>query len=92
MEVLKEGRTPLHLAALKDRRGGGAILCKAGADVDARDNNDLTSLHKAAVSGHSGMVQDLIKHGAAVNAHLRVRDCVGRNLKRLASTLGEVCK
>ena len=70
---MQEGRTPLHLAAIKDRRVLAAILYKGGAEVDSRDNNDMTPLQKAAVCGHADMVEDLIKHGAHVNYSLRVR-------------------
>ena len=67
----------MHLAAIKDRRVLAAILYKAGAEVDSRDNNDMTPLQKAAVCGHAGMVEDLIKHGAHVNYSLRVSNVSG---------------
>ena len=44
------------------------LLIEGGADVNAKDKDDSTSLHWAAAWGHTGIVALLIAHGADVNA------------------------
>jgi ankyrin repeat protein len=43
-------------------------LLAAGAEVDARDGEDLTALHWAAMRGNRVLVETLLASGAAVNA------------------------
>ena len=43
-------------------------LLKAGADVDAKDNNGRTALMYASASGYEGIVKILIENKADVNA------------------------
>lgn len=43
-------------------------LIDAGADINARDKNDLTPLHIAALKGHDELAEVLIQAGADVNA------------------------
>ena len=43
-------------------------LIKAGADVNARDDDNSTPLHSAALRGTPKIVEVLIKNGALVNA------------------------
>ncbi|MDA8085716.1 MAG: ankyrin repeat domain-containing protein, partial [Nitrospiraceae bacterium] len=44
------------------------VLIKQGADVNAKNNNGYTPLHRAAEFGHKDVAQTLIAHGADVNA------------------------
>src|SRR3990172_3577318 len=44
------------------------ILLDHGADIEARDNNDFTSLHYAAFNGHQVTVALLLERGANIEA------------------------
>ena len=44
------------------------LLVSEGADIDAKDNNSLTSLQDAALNGHEAVVQLLVKEGANIKA------------------------
>src|SRR3989337_1282379 len=44
------------------------ILLDHGADIEARDNNDFTSLHYAVSRGHQATVAFLLDHGANIEA------------------------
>jgi ankyrin repeat protein len=79
----KEGQTPLHLASQMNSSDIIGSLLKMGADVDARDNNDMTPLLSAleAFGGNDAAVQLLLVHGADV----RVRNKEGRTPLHSAS-------
>ncbi|MBC6403341.1 MAG: ankyrin repeat domain-containing protein [Hyphomonadaceae bacterium] len=66
--------TPLHFAALGGNAETVAALVKAGAKVNARDENGYAPLHLAAVNGHAETVTALAKAGAEVNARERYGD------------------
>ena len=73
-----DGSTPLHCAAWKGHREVIALLLKAGADVNAHNNNDhwgTTALHAAAHANQAAIAQLLLDHGADVNA----KDLSGEN-------------
>lgn len=55
----KNGRTPLHRVYCKDAYGIAKILLDNGADVDARDNDGCTFLHRRAYGGGGGRNEDL---------------------------------
>ncbi|MGQ0582466.1 MAG: ankyrin repeat domain-containing protein [Reyranella sp.] len=58
-------KTPLHFAALRDRRAVAEYLLGKGANIDAHDKASATPLYEAAaVGGHAGMVEFLISRGA----------------------------
>lgn len=66
-----DGSTPLHCAAWKGQQEVVALLIKAGADVNAHNNNDhwgTTPLHAAAHANQAAIAQLLIDHGADLNA------------------------
>jgi ankyrin repeat protein len=70
----KDGSTPLHCATWKGQQEVVALLIKAGADVNARNNNDhwgTTPMHAAAHANQAAIAQLLIDHGADLNAHDR---------------------
>jgi ankyrin repeat protein len=64
----KEGRTPLHLAVLRQREDVARLLIAYGADVNAKDLFGETPLHNAAENDSLNLVTLLISHGADVNA------------------------
>ncbi|KAL7304472.1 hypothetical protein TKK_0003266 [Trichogramma kaykai] len=64
----RDGRTPLHHAALK----GYATICetllaRGKADVDRCDNEGKSALILAAEAGHASVVKVLLKRNACVN-------------------------
>jgi ankyrin repeat protein len=61
-------RTGLHIAAINGNLQIAAILIKAGARIDARDNLGDTPLLYAAEHGHLEMAKLLIDVGAQVDA------------------------
>ena len=65
-----EGRTPLHLAALKGDIGTVKVLISAGADIHALNEEGATPLHLAAKGGHSEVVRILIEAGADATANV----------------------
>ncbi|KAF8402592.1 hypothetical protein HHK36_010680 [Tetracentron sinense] len=60
----REGRTPLHLAAIKRNVRCASLLVEAGADKNARSKDGGTALYKAAEIGDRQMVATLIEMGA----------------------------
>jgi ankyrin repeat protein len=66
-----DGSTPLHCATWKGHLPVVAALLKAGANVNAKNQNDhwgTTPLHAAAHTNQTAIAQLLIDHGANVNA------------------------
>ncbi|KAJ8523426.1 hypothetical protein ONZ45_g136 [Pleurotus djamor] len=58
-----QGKTALHIAALKGNEELVRMLCDLGADFDLADNKGNTSLHYASSWGHIPIVQLLIERG-----------------------------
>ena len=69
----RTGRTPLHAAAMANAPRFIAGLVRAGAEVDARDNNDLTPLHLAAAANAPAAIGALVKAGANLEAVSRFK-------------------
>src|SRR5689334_17597397 len=67
----RQGRTPLHTAALRGDLAEVEQLIAADAEPSAADNNGFTPLHLAAQEGHTGAVQALLDAGAEVDRRNR---------------------
>ena len=70
----KDGSTPLHCATWKGQEEVAALLIKAGADVNAHNENDhwgTTPLHAAAHANQAAIAELLIAAGADVKAQDR---------------------
>ena len=63
---------PLHFAALGGNAEAISFLIKAGANVDAKSDEELTALHIAAIESSPEAVLALLAAGAAVNAKDKV--------------------
>jgi ankyrin repeat protein len=68
------GLTPLHYAARHDHVDVARLLVKAGAEVNAREANDITPLLMAISNDNTAAAQYLLANGGNVNA----RDWYGR--------------
>jgi ankyrin repeat protein len=67
--VNSSGDTPLLLAAEKSYTSLADILIRKGADVNIANNNGITALHRAAGSGNTaGLAEILLNEGANVEA------------------------
>ncbi|KAF5387980.1 hypothetical protein D9615_000521 [Tricholomella constricta] len=58
-----QGKTALHIAAIKGNEELVRMFCDLGADVDLPDNKGNTPLHYASSWGHIPVVQLLIERG-----------------------------
>jgi len=59
------GFTALHVLGTEDDPAMAELLLAAGADVNARNDMDMTPLH---ITHHASLVEILAAHGADVNA------------------------
>jgi ankyrin repeat protein/Tfp pilus assembly protein PilF len=59
-----DGRTPLHLAALKGNKEIARLLINKGVSIDARDIDGFTPMQLAAQNGHDRLVQLFKARGA----------------------------
>ncbi len=65
---MKDKKTSLHSAAIRGHCEVEALLLRAGAQVDAKDENNQTALFHAAIAGHIEIVSLLIAKGASIEA------------------------
>ena len=65
--VTRDGATGLIVASIKGQEEVAQLLLDNGADVNARDFRDFTSLHYAAASGRERLVEMLLENGADPN-------------------------
>lgn len=77
----KEGDTPLHMAALRNRVQLVPVLLAAGSDVEARDLNGRTAFHHAVQGRNLEIVVALLHAGS----NLRAVDKYGRNVFHVAA-------
>src|SRR5215470_17942305 len=66
-----DGSTPLHCATWKGQLAVVELLLEAGADVNARNQNEhwgTTPLHAAAHANQAAIAQMLLDHGADIKA------------------------
>lgn len=63
-----DGKSALHIAALKGNEELVRMLCDWGADVDLPDGEGNTPLHYASAWGHIPVVQLLIERGCQYTA------------------------
>lgn len=63
----RQGRTPLHTAALRGDLAEIERLIAAGADPSVGDNNGFTPLHLAAQEGQTDAARALLNGGAEVD-------------------------
>ncbi|MDH4162887.1 MAG: ankyrin repeat domain-containing protein [Nitrospirota bacterium] len=67
--VTRDGSTPLFIAASAGRRDLAETLIQAGANVNAKDPDEWTALHKAAFDqAGTDIVEYLLHSGVDVNA------------------------
>ena len=64
----KLGKSPLHMAAKKQKTEITRLLIATGADVNAGDQNGKTPLIEAASAGQSANAEVLLSAGANINA------------------------
>ncbi|XP_058978821.1 rabankyrin-5 [Musca domestica] len=62
------GDSPLSLSLLLNRRELVPLLIKGGADVNARNGQDMTLLHQAILNHDSDIAVFLLQQGADMNA------------------------
>ena len=62
-----DGSTALHISVEFNRTDCVKLLTGAGADLDARNDEEQTALHLAAESGHVSILALLLSAGASVD-------------------------
>lgn len=67
-DKLRNGRTPIHYAALSGSQQGVQCLLDNGSEINAVDIRGWLPLHLAVCEGRTEMVQYLIKLGANIHA------------------------
>jgi cytohesin len=65
--------TPLHLAS-GHSYAATKLLLERGADVSARDHNEMTPLHQAVYNNQTETVAILLNNGASIEAMVRLPD------------------
>ncbi|KAJ8684109.1 hypothetical protein QAD02_019901 [Eretmocerus hayati] len=82
----KELKTPLHLAAEKNRKAVVEMLLKAGADANTRQLDGKAALHLAVQHQNIKILSNLLTHGADIES----RDDNGRTPLHEACSHGKI--
>lgn len=71
----EKGRTALHFACGMASADIARVLVDAGADLNARDVDECTPLHMAAIYGRCDCVKLLLEHGklSLRNVHFKLQ-------------------
>jgi ankyrin repeat protein len=64
----RDGRTSLHVAAIRGFREMVSLLLTYGADIEATADYGLRAIHFGCKSGNAQLVEDLITSGADIDA------------------------
>ncbi|KAF5618694.1 ankyrin repeat-containing protein [Fusarium sp. NRRL 52700] len=83
----REGKIPLHFAALGGHVETLELLIRNGSKVDMSDNHQQTSLHLAALSGHGSIVKTLVNDH---DANVMAKDSGGRTALHIACWMGNL--
>jgi hypothetical protein len=67
-EFRAEHHLMLHVPAERGDAKGLEAMLACGFDVNAKDSDGVTALHRAAMGGHGKAVRVLLAYGASVNA------------------------
>jgi len=67
------GRTPLHLAVIRQHEALAKEMIEAGANVNQPDNSGATPLHEAAETNNVKLARTLIENGADVSKSQSIR-------------------
>jgi len=73
--------TPLHVAIHEKHRDIAILLLERGANTEARSSRDRTALYMASSRGCAVIVQQLISHGADLNAECSDCDMCHNDVK-----------
>ena len=84
--VSKNGRRPLHSAALNNSADAVLWLARNGAEIDVEDSSGMTPLMDGGRMGHLAVCQVLLQRGADI---LR-RDGLGRTILHHVAQAGQV--
>ncbi|KAH9976587.1 ankyrin repeat-containing domain protein, partial [Lactifluus volemus] len=76
--------TPLYAALTENHIQVSRLLCRYGAEVDVRGDNNMTPLHCASIDGDRQLAQSLLSLGADPNA----RDDWGQTPLHSAAEMG----
>ena len=83
----KNGDTPLHITAYKNKSKIVKLLVDAGAKVNLKNKNNATPYSMALSKGYDGIADYLLKHGAKLDYSV---DKYGNNLCHEAAKSGNL--
>lgn len=78
----ESGDTPLHFAVMFGHTEAAVALLDAGADINARNQDDATPLHMAAFFCRKDLVEILLTRGADASATDRHGDTPRQSIER----------
>jgi hypothetical protein len=89
------GNTPLHISCDQSTEHNSPLpckwLCDNGADVNVQNNNGMTAIHLAAISGFSTCIQQMVK----AKGNISIKDKNGKtalDLAKIAQTSAQLNK